>query len=435
MTKSMLKRLFRSLAFRLVIAVVILYTIYHCVAAFSDRVVTDVITMGSDRLTVSGQAVLVRDETVLTRPGGNHLISYPNENGAKINLSTPLAELYPTYVDSHTREATQITLHALDRQIALAKQLPISDMLATLPSLVTEAKQQILNNNRIITSGGPLSDIQNGAFELLLCLNRIEALTKQSTSSASLLAALQAERQMLLLQAGGSAQSVTAGSLGLAATGYFFHAETVDGYEHIFSRAALDRMTVADFEAMMNTPRRTFGNGETVIGKVVRGFRWSIILPVSADAADQVDVGENYDVRFHRDDCTLTMTLDRIIPSVADAQALLVLSTSSMPRDFTYTRFSEVEMIIERVEGYRVPETALYHENGRDFVYILDGGRVCLRYVEIISRGEGYALAYAPTKAERESQSNDKYHYANYLSLQDIVITEGNRLYDGKYID
>ena len=55
MTKSMLKRLFRSLAFRIVIAVVILYTVYHCVAALSDRVVTDVITV---RLRLSLSALL-----------------------------------------------------------------------------------------------------------------------------------------------------------------------------------------------------------------------------------------------------------------------------------------------------------------------------------------------------------------------------------------
>ena len=435
MTKSMLKRLFRSLAFRIVIAALILYTVYHCVAAFSDRVITDVVTLGSDRLTVSGQAVLCRDETVLTLPGGHHLISYPTQNGAKVNQSTLLAELYPTYTDENTRALTQMTLHALDRQIALAEQLPISDMLATLPSLLSEAKQQILDNTRLVTQGGALSDVQNGAFELLLSLNRIEALTEQSTSTASLLAALKAERQMLLLGAGGASQSVTAGSLGLAGTGYFFHAETVDGYEAIFTHAALDTMTIADFEALMNTPRRTYGNGETVVGKIIRGFRWSILLPVSADAADRLEVGQAYDVLFHRDDCTVSMTLDRIVPSVADSQALLILSTSSMPQNFTYTRFSEVELVIERVEGYRIPETALHHENGRDCVYILDGGRVSLRYVDIISRGEGYALAYAPTKAERESQTNDKYHYSHYLSLQDIVITEGKQLYDGKYID
>ncbi len=434
MTTSMLKRLLRSLAFRLVIAAVILYTIYHCVAAFSDRVVTDVITTGTDRLTVSGQAVLFRDETVVSVPGGHHLISYPNENGAKVNRSTKLAELYTTYTDDETRKLTQITLSALDRQIALAQKLPLSDMLALLPSLQAKAREQILQNNRLTSSGGSLSEVDRGAFELLLSLNRILALTEQSTSSASLLAALRAERQMLLLSSG-AGQSVTAGGLGIDTTGYFFYADFVDGYEHIFTREALKSMTIAEFEALLQTPRRTYTGSETVIGKIASGFAWSIALPVQSEIEHRVEVGESYDVLFRRDGCTVSMTLERIIPSVADGRDVLVLSSSAMPQDFSYTRFSDVEMVLEQIEGYRVPETALHEQDGKPCVYILDGGRVCLRYVEIISTADGYVLVYAPTKAERESQTSNVYHYDRYLSMQDIVITEGGRLYDGKYID
>ena len=264
MTKSMLKRLFRSLAFRIVIAVVILYTVYHCVAALSDRVVTDVITTGTDRLTVSGQAVLFRDETVVTLPGGHHLISYPQENGA-----ATLAELYPSYTDEETRRRAQITLRALDRQIALAQQLPLSDMLASLPGLQAEAREQILQNSLLTSAGGSLSEVDRGAFELLLCLNRIEALTEQATSSASLLAALRAERQTLL-GFGTASQPVTALGAGIDTTGYFFYADSVDGYEDIFTRASLATMTIADFEALMQRPSRTYGSGETVVGKIVR---------------------------------------------------------------------------------------------------------------------------------------------------------------------
>lgn len=434
MTKSMLKRLFRSLAFRIVMLTAILYTVYHCVAVFSDRVVTDVITSGTDRVTVSGEAVLFRDETVISVPGGHHLVSYPLESGEKVNLSTLLAQLYPTYTDEQSRRLTQITLEALDRQIALAQQLPLSDMLALLPSLQAEAREQILENSRLTSSGGSLAEVDRGAFELLLCLNRIQALTEQSTSSASLLAALQAERQLLLVAAG-TPQSISSQSLGLNMTGYFFHADRVDGYEHLFRRDALDTMTIADFEALLQMPRRTFGSGETVVGKIVSGFSWSIALSVSANVAERVEVGSYYDVLFQRDDCTISMTLDRIIPSVADSKAVLIFSSSAMPKDFSYTRFSDVEVILEEIDGYRVLETALHEQDGKPCVYILDGGRVCLRYIEIISRGNGYVLAYAPTKAQRESQTDQTYHYDRYLALQDIVITEGNHLYDGKYID
>jgi hypothetical protein len=105
-----------------------------------------------------------------------------------------------------------------------------------------------------------------------------------------------------------------------------------------------------------------------------------------------------------------------------------------MPDGFSYPRYAQVELILEEIHGYRVPETALVEADGRTGVYILERGQVCLRDVRILSRGEGYVLVYAPTQAERESTEDDTYHYDRYLALSDVVITDGDDLYDGKYI-
>lgn len=437
MNRSTLKRLFGSLAFRILIILLILYTVYHCVAAFSDRVITGVVTNGVDRVTLSGEAVIVRDEQILTISGGAHLCSYPLANGAKVNATTTLAELYATNIDEQQRQQAQATLHALDRQIALCAQLPTADMLASLPSLQSAAREQLLQNIRMATAGGRLSDIDDGSFALLLSLNRIGALTGEGGSASSLIASLRAERQKVLMVASYTAKTITLDSLGMETTGgYFFYADTVDGYEHIFNSASLDTMTVDEWNTLLQSERRTYGNGITVIGKLVNGFRWRIVLPVSSSAAEQVEAGKSYTVIFdHEQQYELGMTLDRVITSAKDEQALLVLSSTTMPQGFSYTRFSDVEIVIDEMQGYRVPETALQHLDGRDGVYVLDGGRVTWRDIRIISRGEGYLLVYAPTKVERENEEDDTYHYDRYLNIRDIVITDGDELYDGKYIE
>ena len=437
MNKATLKRLFGSLAFRLLIVVLILYTVYHCVAAFSDRVVTDVVTSGVDRTTVRGEAVILRDETVLMMSGGNYLCSYPLESGAKVNATTTLAELYATYADAGERARTQAALLALDRQIALAQRLPTADTLASLPSLQLSAREQLLLNNRLVSAGSGMQAVRDGAFELLLSLNRIGALTGQNGSSAALIASLRNERQKLLMTASYTAQTVTLKKLGNESTGgYFFYAGAVDGYEQVFSRAAMADMTAEQFDALLTSSPRTYGNGETVIGKLVHSYVWSIALPVSYDVIDRVEEGEAYDVVFRQEHgTTVSMVLDRVISSLAKDKAVLVLSTNAMPQGFAYTRFSDVELILDEVSGYRVPVTALATHDGRDGVYVLDGGRVTWRDVRIVSRGEGYVLVYAPTKAERESEEDDTYHYDRYLGIRDVVITDGDDLYDGKYIE
>jgi hypothetical protein len=209
----------------------------------------------------------------------------------------------------------------------------------------------------------------------------------------------------------------------------------VDGYEEIFSQAALTDMTGADYERLLQLPRRTYGSGVTVAGKLVSGFYWSIVLPIPTDRADSVEVGDSYRVVFNDEGgLTLSMRLERII-SATSGQSLLVLTTSEMPKDFSYTRFSGVSLILEETEGYRVPETALVEENGQEGVYTLNGGRVSFRAIEVISRGEGFVLAYVPTQAQREDEQNETYHYDRYLDIRDVVITDGRDLYDGKYIE
>ncbi len=437
MTLSTLKRFCKTLAFRLLVLALILYTLYHCVAAFSDRVVTDIVVSGVDRNTVSGEAILFRDETVLSVSGGGLLCSYPNENGAKVNLSTPLCQIYTTGTTGDALATAQASLRALDRQIALAEQLPTADMLAQLPKLQAQLSELALVNNRLLATGGSWQSLQDNASSLLITLNRIDALTTQSGSNATLLAAVRAERQALLSSIGRYLRTVTIAELSQdSSSGYFFYGETVDGYETIFRRSELKAMTAADFERLRNTPRVATPNGITNVGKLVTGYAWSIALPVKSEITELLEEGDSYDVTFpHEESLTLSMVLERILPAEEGGQAVLVLACNTHPRNFSYTRFAEVELTLSSAEGYRVPETALTQQNGQDGVYILDSGRVSFRAIRVLTRGEGYVIAYAPSNAERTDETDPTYHYDRYLDIRDVIITEGEDLYDGKYIE
>lgn len=435
--RQALNRLGRSLAFRLFLALVTLYTLYHCVAAFSDRLVTDTVIEGEERITVGGEAVIFRDETVLTVTGKNYLCSYPLANGAKVNAATVLAELFSTSGDAETIARNQSTLNALDRQIALIEATPSADSLSALTSLRAQARNTLLDTVCDITNGAPMSKISDGAFSLLLSLNRIGALTGEGGSTATLADTLRADRRALLMSAGYTSRTMTAADVGTNSTGgYFYYSSNVDGYEEIFQHSLLSTMELSDFDALLVSPRRDYGTGVTVVGKLANSYHWSIALPLEPDAAASLEVGKSYAVTFTDEyDLTLTMTLDRLIGSRAEGRIIAVLGSDTTPSNFTYTRFSNVELTVKRTQGYRVPETALVESDGRDGVYILDGGRVCFRTVEILMRGDGYVLVYAPTKAQREDKNDETYHADHYIALRDTIITEGNRLYDGKYID
>lgn len=436
-TRQALGRLGRSLAFRLFLVLLTLYTLYHCVAVFSDRVVTDVIVEGTERTTVCGEAVIVRDETVLTASGGNYLCSYPLPSGAKVNASTTLAQLYTASGDAATRAENQATLNALDRQIALIEAAPAADTLAMLATRQAEARDALLLTTRDVTDDAPMRLISDRSFSLLLSLGRIGALTGETGSLSTMAARLRSERQLLLMSAGYAARTLTVADAGGGKTGgYFYHGASVDGYEEALKRTALATAELADLDAMLACPRREYGAGVTVVGKLVDGYRWSILLPLEPDTAATLATGDSYDVCFTDEyGVTLRMTLDRLIGSRAEGRVVAVLSADETPSGFSYTRFSHVELTLSQTSGYHIPETALTEQDGVEGVYILDGGRVSFRAIEILLRGDGYALVYAPTKAQREDETDSTYHADRYVALHDVVIVEGDDLYDGKYID
>lgn len=440
-TRQAMGRLGASLAFRIFIALMILYILYHCVASFSDRVVTDVVTDGSAHTTLSGEAVLFRDETVLTVVGGSALCSYPNENGAKVNPRSVLSQLYPMAGDAAALAQHQRTLTALDRQIALADRYGSADeLLSVLPSLRIQARDELLAVTALAEDGAPMNRIEERTDALLLLLHRMQALTGEGLSLSATVDALRAERNALLGAALYHSRTLTLADVSPDAKGgYFYHAADVDGYENVFRASQLDTLTVSQLASLRAAQPTVYGTGVTVVGKLVQGYEWSIVLPLDRASAASLEIDEVYPVTFTDESATtLDMTLVQLITDSTDSTVLAVLRCAVTPSGFTYPRFAHVSLTLDTRRGYRIPETALVGqdgENGENGVYILDGGRVSYRDVRILFRGEGYVIVYAPTTEERESEQDNTYHYDRYVALRDVVITEGDNLYDGKYID
>lgn len=436
MTKRQVLATFvRSLSFRLALGVVLLYIVYHCVSAFSDRIVTDIVTQGEDTLTYRATATVVRDERVVSVSGNRFLCSYLVPDGAKINAGAEPVQLYTVSADIGDIRQMQNTLSALDRQISIAASLSKSNHLSALPTAHKDAQKALLEAIRAMTDGASVPHISDDAFSLLLALDRIEALTGRADAQ-TLVISLRLRRQELLLTASPSGRTLTFSDFGSDASGgYFFYGTHVDGYETVFSRDALSDLTLEEWRVLSSTPPTVYGDGITAVGKLVEDYRWSIVLPVDTATAAALTEGDTFEICFiDEDDLTLRMTLDRLLSPSDGLDGLAIFSCNVMPESFSYTRFSRVELVLSRAQGYRIPTSALRSVGGQDGVYVLEEGRIYFRTVHIVSRGEGYVLVYAPTAKERADEQDTTYAYDRYVHVHDVIVTEGNDLYDGKLI-
>ena len=87
--------------------------------------------------------------------------------------------------------------------------------------------------------------------------------------------------------------------------------------------------------------------------------------------------------------------------------------------------------------GYRIPTDALDEYDGETGVYILVGTAVEFRRVTVIFEGNGYCIVktYEKDRAEGEAAGTLDSEKYPYLYVNDLVITSGNDLYDGKLLD
>lgn len=431
------QRLLGGMFFRVLILVLILYTVYHCAIALTPRMTTAVVREAEETVVTEGTAAIFRDEAIVRTTGQGWLISYPLESGAKVSATSTLATLYTTLLDDDTLADTQQRLQLLDHAIIACERAERLYAYTTSPAQVhTDICDHLLTLTRAAARGERDRITDRSNAELLVLLYRYALLTDQDSDLTSPLQSLRSERSMLLSTVARSSRAITLSDVvtnlsstesGLSTfSGYFYHADQVDGYEDLFSRTALSTMNIVDYDALMALTPADPSIGGTLLGKTVSSYQWSMTLPVPFDLADQLTIGRTYSVIFPDEGSEeISMTLDRIIRSVGDGRAVLVLSADTTPEQFQYIRFQPARLVTERLSGYRIPETALQREdNGDVYVYILKGGCVRRRDISILYEGQGYVLVAIPGADDQ-----------NGLSLNDVVITSGKNLYDGKYID
>ena len=182
---------------------------------------------------------------------------------------------------------------------------------------------------------------------------------------------------------------------------------------------ALADLTVSGFSELIAEKPVTNTEG-TAIGKMVYGYDWYLAMQIDRASADLFAVGERYTLTFPENrDRELTLTCSAVLTE--DDGAVLVLTTYDIPTEFTFYRHQRVEITVGEVNGYYVPESALYVVDGVDGVYIFEDSTVRFRRIEVLYRGDGYCIV-----AEQGDRGKE------YLALHDILIVSGGNLYDGR---
>ena len=412
--RKRLKLNFGRLALTFLLLCLIVYTCYHALWSSSGSLLTTPARTVSETHLIGGEAWLFRDETLLTS-SQKGLVNSVATSGTKVGKNSILTQVWSGDGSADTAEK-QMRLDQLNRVIAVLEEgLSAEGTPLSRAEGYRDRAMETLGRMQLAIRSGDWSSLSRMETELLTELNRYGALTGDAEELKEALSRATAERDALLT---GEVEELK----NEVSSAYYYDMTQVDGYETMFTEEALQTLTAESFETLKQADAAE-QNG-FVVGKLCYGYSWSVAVEFADSCRDLLQEGAVYSVRFPENDgIVLEMTCQRLLES-AEGGTVAVLRSDVTPLDFQYLRFQKAEITVGGVEGIYIPRQSYVSQNGTDGVYVFEDSTVRFRRISVIYEGDGYLIA-ALQDAEPENPTA-------YLGLNDLMITSGKKLYDGK---
>lgn len=347
--------------------------------------------------TVTATGYVFRDEAVVDSVDSG-AVRYYTANGAAVAAGTDIALVYADGGNTGTRAAAAALTAEIERLQALDDAENIPDYYGAY-----EALMQSL-------SAGTVQGTQAALDTLDAALDRYAAAREEASGRAERIAALQAEFEALVEGDRNATDAVTA-----PVNGVFF--KETDGYEAVFSTAAVETLTPGGLRALLVSPQDT----TLAVGKIMMGGTWYLAVPLSTTDAEAFAKGSAYSLTFNRTGEEMLLLLERITAPDTAGEVLLIFRAEGVPLPADLARSQEITVSTDTVSGILVPMTALREENGVYRVYVEENGTAVSRLVEPLLLYNGYCLAALTDRA-------------GYLREGELILVTPRRIYEGKVL-
>ena len=288
--------------------------------------------------------ILVRAEIPLSGSGGymDQIIG----EGAKAAAGDPVVLLYSDPSALTTRQSIR-SLEAEIEQLQYAQGDRAQN--ADAARLDAQVISSIVSL-RSLAARGDLTLLEDSALNLRSMVFRRDY-TYGSAEAAGQLSQLIADKQSQLAQLTRSLSQVST-TVYAPVPGVF--SAGVDGWEQVVTPAMLDGLTGDDLAALLAEKRSP---DPLSVGKLVTGSTWYFAALLDG-VNTGLQSGRTYTLAFSGDYFgQVDMTLDRI--SLEGDRTLAIFSCRSHLADTAMLRVQAVDVVVQRLEGIRVPRKAL----------------------------------------------------------------------------
>lgn len=400
----------------LIIAISVLsYTVYHVSSLFGEDISTIITGVSTETKTLSLESYIFRDEEILYSDNGG-VADYLVADGTKVSKGDALAEVYTNGNDKNKQ-----AIRRLDSQIdILDRSVNSSYTLADIEEVRGDTADAYYSIARMLSTKDT-GELSRQIDNFLFGLNLDSVLTNEASPVAATLDMLVSTRGSVFEQGGAVMTESTENS------GYFY--SYIDGYEDHFTLENLDRITSF---AQINTLSAA-GQAASVagaFGKLADSCEWKILVSVSEvdhplfPDPDESEGDNYYNIKFTENgNVEIPMLLEKKTEDTGSDDMLLVFSTDRLPEGFVFNRSQSITVELDSVSGIYVPKSAVERDGNVLGVYILRGYVVHYRRIEPVYETDNYYLVEEKADTER------------YLGVNDLLITGGGNLFDGRILD
>lgn len=369
------KKWLKATAALVSLAVLILFAGYHTLRVFTSEVqyVPARERTTVDSITFSGY--IAREETVIIDPAGG-VISSPYANASKHAKGDECVSVYP-----YSCADLIAQIDSLQKKLGLLSEVMQYSSLDSAENKISLSYVELMKKyaGGSCDTDGEVSELLSAMMMRDYVFDK-ESLTAVYKSTETALASATAELDAV--------QGVKKGYMPY--TGYMF--KNGDRYGSLFTKElAVSGSADEILEAISKyNSELTLTETKYTVATATKSNSWYILAPLSAAEAVRIERGGQYTV--DADGVSLRCTVDDIRTSDG-GNTVAVLSTKELPPSFDYSRKMTVTLYLEAERTYSLPVSALRTaESGENGVYIMAGGAVLFRRVEVVKSTDTYVL-------------------------------------------
>jgi len=399
MGKSTAKRMWHTAYYVVCLVAAVAFVGYH----LYSLVYSDIVTLRAENKhfkdTSSYVGYVARDEQTVPAPEGALL--FLGENAARFKQGDDCAYVYSSYMSEKLEEIKKLEeQNAILSSALYYNTLSQSDADADLYYKELMSKLS-LGNASVSQSADSLVSAQ---------------LSKDFVFDRAALREAKENNEKRIEELKNSLGNYSS-SVKMPSTGYFFRGG--DAFGQLFG-ATLAEMGSADdiFSAIDEYSATENDENSEKLFTVTRFGEWYLLVETTPEDSNRYVKGNDYTLLLGKNETESKAHLDDIRTSFDGKRTCLVFSLASPVSKLETERCLGVKIVTAEYDGYRIPFSALRNDkNGVSGVYVMSGGVVIFKRVEMVKVTDSYVLvrSYESYLAELEkNRSASKIYNSRY---------------------